>query len=182
MDCLFGLGFAHGFAAQLDAISVVDEAVENGVGIGGIANDLMPLLDRDLAGDDGGTAAVALFQDFEQIVAGLGIERLEPPIVEDKQLDAVQGAGEPGVAAVAASQDEIAEQLGDALIEDGAVVTASLVPERAGEPAFADAGGARENEIVMGVNPVAGPQLLEHGAVEPSGGAIVDVLDGGLMT
>ena len=35
----------------------------------------MPLIDRELAGDDGGAAAV---------VAGRGVERLEAPIVEDR--------------------------------------------------------------------------------------------------
>jgi hypothetical protein len=34
-------------------MGVVDEAVKNGVGIGRIADDLMPFVDRDLAGQDG---------------------------------------------------------------------------------------------------------------------------------
>jgi hypothetical protein len=29
----------------------MDDAIENGVGEGGIANDLMPAIDRDLIGD-----------------------------------------------------------------------------------------------------------------------------------
>ena len=36
-------------------MSVVDEAVENGVGERRIADDLVPLLDRNLTGDDSRT-------------------------------------------------------------------------------------------------------------------------------
>jgi hypothetical protein len=41
-------------------LSVVDEAVENGVGIGRIADHGVPALDRELAGDDGGVPPLAL--------------------------------------------------------------------------------------------------------------------------
>ncbi len=38
----------------------MDQAIEHGVGIGGIADQRVPLIDRELAGDDGGAAAVAV--------------------------------------------------------------------------------------------------------------------------
>jgi hypothetical protein len=59
-------------------MGVVDEAVENGVGIGRVADDGVPVFDGELAGDDGGSAAVAFLEDFEKVVAGLGVEGLEP--------------------------------------------------------------------------------------------------------
>jgi hypothetical protein len=45
-----------------------------------------------------------------------------------------------GIAAVAARNGEVGEQLGKALIEDGAIVAAGFVAESRGKPAFADAG------------------------------------------
>ena len=69
-------------------MGVVDEAVEDGVGEGRIADDLVPVLDRHLAGDDGGGAPVAVVDDLEQVAALLAGERREAPIVEDEQLDA----------------------------------------------------------------------------------------------
>ena len=45
-------GLAETFAGKLDAVCVVNEAIENGVGIGRIAHHLMPLLDGQLACDD----------------------------------------------------------------------------------------------------------------------------------
>jgi hypothetical protein len=44
----------------------------------------MPFVDRNLAGEDGRTAAVALLEDLVEIVAGASVERLQAPIVEDQ--------------------------------------------------------------------------------------------------
>ena len=116
----------------------MDEAVEDGVGIGRVADDGVPAFDGELAGDDSGAASVAFLEDLEQVVSGLGVERLETPVVEDEELDAAEGANDGGIAAVAAGEGEIAEQLGDALVEDGAVVATGLVAEGASQPTFAD--------------------------------------------
>jgi hypothetical protein len=77
-------------------------------------------------------------------VSGLGVERLESPIVEYEELDAAERADDPRIATVAAGERQLAEQLGDALIEDRPIIPAGLVAERAGEPTFADTGRARE--------------------------------------
>ena len=69
-------------------MGVVDEAVEDGVGECRIADDLVPLLDRNLAGDDGRSALMAVFEDFEEIaLLWLGEDR-QAPVVQDQQLDA----------------------------------------------------------------------------------------------
>ena len=49
---------------------VVGEAVEDGVGVSGIANNLMPGGQGELGGDDRRSAPVSLLEDFEQIVTG----------------------------------------------------------------------------------------------------------------
>jgi hypothetical protein len=48
----------------------------------------VPLIDGELAGDDGGAVAVAVFEDLQEVVAGGGVERLEAPVVEDEEIDA----------------------------------------------------------------------------------------------
>ena len=81
-------------------MGIVDEAIEDGVGIGRIADDLVPDRYWQLAGDDRRAAAVTLLEDFEQVVTGVGIKRLKPPVVEDQQLDAAelgQDLGMPGL-------------------------------------------------------------------------------------
>ena len=71
-------------AGEIDPVRVVDDAIEDGVGIGGIADQLVPFVDGDLAGDDRRSASVAFFENLEQIVTSGGIERLEPPVVESR--------------------------------------------------------------------------------------------------
>ena len=71
---LFASGAAQALAGQLDTMRVVDQAVQDGVGVGGIANDFMPGGQRELGGDDRRSAGVSLFEDFEQIMTGAGVE------------------------------------------------------------------------------------------------------------
>ena len=163
-------------------MGVVDDAVEDGVGDGRLANHVVPAIDRDLAGDQGCAVAIAFLDDLQQVATLVGSEGLEPPIVEDEQAHLAEPLHQPWIAAVAAGEREIGEQLGDALIEDGAVVATGLVAERAGEPRFADAGGAFDDEVLRRVDPVAGDQPLEQRAIETAWGTVVDVLDGGALT
>ena len=68
------------------------------------------------------------------------------------------------------------------MIEDGAIVAAGLLTDGAGEPTFAHARRADQGEIVVGLDPFALRELLKQGAVQTSGGAIVDILDARLLT
>ena len=66
---------AHAFTGQFNAVGIVDKPVENGVGIGGIADDLMPAIDGKLRGDHRRFAAIAFFEDFQKIMARGGVEK-----------------------------------------------------------------------------------------------------------
>src|SRR4051794_3824770 len=85
-DGLQRLLLAQAVAAELQAMSIVNDAIQDGVGQSGIPDQGMPAVHRDLAGYQGGTAAIAVFDDFEHVVALLGAERFEAPIIEDQQL------------------------------------------------------------------------------------------------
>jgi hypothetical protein len=65
------------------------------------------------------------------------------------------------------------------MVENGEVLFAGLVPQGAGEPAFADAARAGDDEVAAGADPFAGGELAEERAVEPTGGTIIDILDAG---
>ena len=54
------------------------EAVEDGIGECRVSDDVVPLLDRELPGDDGRADAVPVLEDFEQVVPVLGVERGRP--------------------------------------------------------------------------------------------------------
>jgi hypothetical protein len=98
----------------------------------------MPFVDGDLAGEDRRAATVTFLEDLVEVTTGSSIERFEAPIVEDQELDAGEAAQDAGIAAIAAGERELSEQLGNPLVENRAVVTTSFVTERTGKPTFAD--------------------------------------------
>ena len=56
-----------------------------------VADDLAPGGQRELGCDDRRSAAVSLFEDFEQIVTSAGVEGLEAEVVENEQIGAAEG-------------------------------------------------------------------------------------------
>lgn len=93
-------------------MGVVDDAVEDDVGDGGLADDIVPAIDGYLAGDERCAVAVAFFDDLQQIAALVGPERLEAPVVEDEQPDLAELLHQPAIAAVAAGERELGDSLG----------------------------------------------------------------------
>jgi hypothetical protein len=135
---------AHAFAVEFDAVSVMDETVQDGVGIGRIADDFVPAVDWKLGGDHRGAAAVSFFEDFQEIMPGGGIEGLEAPVIEDEQIGAAQIAQKAGMASVAMRQGEVLEEPGHALVEDRPVVATGLIAKRRRQPTSADSGQAND--------------------------------------
>lgn len=99
-------------------MGIVNQSVEYGIGVGGVANDPVPGRYGKLAGDDCRTAAVTIFEDFEQIMTGLLVERFEAPIVEHQELNMAKGPLQPGITSSATRERELGEQSWNALIED----------------------------------------------------------------
>ena len=73
-------------------MGIVNETVEDRIGVGWVVDDLMPAVHGELGCDDGRAAAVSLFEDFQEIVTRRRVERLQPPIVEDQQVGAAEVA------------------------------------------------------------------------------------------
>jgi hypothetical protein len=121
----------------------------------------VPLVDGDLTGEDGRVTPIAFLEDLVEVTTGAGVERFKAPIVEDEELDAGETAQDAGIAAVTAGEREFGEELGNPLIENRAVVAASLVTEGTSKPRFAHAGRPAQNQIVVRVDPFAIGELVE---------------------
>lgn len=119
-------GLTQAFTGEFDAVGIVEQTVENGVGVGRIADQLMPMRRGDLAGNDGGAAAVAILDDLEQIMAGAGVEWSKAEVVEDQQIDGAESADHPAVPPFGAGEREFCEEFGGALIEHGPVIATCL--------------------------------------------------------
>lgn len=155
---LFTSGPTHTFAGEFDAVGVVNETVQDGVGVGRIADYLVPSVYWKLGGNHRGAASVAFLEDFQKIMSGGGVERLQAPIIENEQIGAAQIAQKTRMASVATRQCKGLEEPGHALIEDRAVVATRLVAERRGQPALADAG--RSSDILPGIRATAGGFII----------------------
>lgn len=82
-----GLFPPHGFAIEGELVSVVGDAVEDGIGKRGFAEPAVPLYDRQLAGDQGAAFVKAVVDDFEEVaVVHIGDGR-EAEVVEDQQAE-----------------------------------------------------------------------------------------------
>jgi hypothetical protein len=73
-------------------MGVVHEAVKYCVCVSWVGDYFVPRVDGKLACDDGRSAAVTFFEDFKKILASCRIERLEPPIVQDQDVNAPEVA------------------------------------------------------------------------------------------
>jgi len=86
------------------------------------------------------------------------------------------------VATVTAGQCQIGEHPWDTLVKYGAIVATSLLTERAGKPTLADPGRPFDDQVLCFLDPAPGDQRLEQRTVKPARGAVIDILDGSLMT
>ena len=67
-------------------MSVVDEAIADGVGRGRVVDHGVPVLRVELARDDGGRDVVAIFEDVEERAPLGSTEAFEAEVVEDEDV------------------------------------------------------------------------------------------------
>jgi hypothetical protein len=91
-------------------VSVVEQAIADGVGQRGLAEVVVPLGGWELAGDDRRAAAVAVFEDLEQVAALLILDGGEAPIVEDEDIEAGELGEQADVGAVGAGEREVMKE------------------------------------------------------------------------
>ena len=140
-----GAQFPHAFPLQLDAVGVVDQAVQDGVGQGRVADQLVPA-------STGTWLVIDAWRrdrsDPRRFPAGRAAAR--PASGSESPSRPGSGARprarlqHAGMAAVAAGQAQSLEQPRHALVEHGAVVTAGPVAEGAGQPGLPVPGRAHD--------------------------------------
>ncbi len=157
----------------------MDQTVEDGVGQRGITHDLVPAIDRHLAGDDQGAAIVAVLDNLQQIAALLGSQWLRSPVVQNEQVDPRELAHQTTISAVTTRQRQCCEQARAALVEDREIFPASLVAQCAGDEALAGAAGAGNQAVPVLTDPITAGQVQEQRPVEATRLAEVDIFDRG---
>ena len=78
-------------------MGVVHEAVEDGVGQGRLADQLVPAVHRHLAGDQGRPAAIALLHDLQQVAALPGVTSVKLVEIRVRREVAIGQAARGGI-------------------------------------------------------------------------------------
>src|SRR5258708_37378142 len=89
-DRLIGGGLlllSEALSFEFDAAGVVDEAIEDCVGDGGISDNFVPAFDGQLAGDDVLTSFISDLDDLERVAALIGVDSLLSPVIKNEQIE-----------------------------------------------------------------------------------------------
>ena len=149
---------------------VVEQAVADGVGLVGVADDGVPIGHGQLTGDEGRGAFGPVLDDLGE-VAPLGVaQRCDHPIVDGEQVELGEASQEPGVGPVAAADGQLVQQARHPDVTRGEAAAAGPFDERTREEALADAGWADQQQVVALGDPGAGAAGQDLLAVEPPRG------------
>jgi hypothetical protein len=77
-----GPDFPQAVAVEGNAVSGVDETIEDGVSVGRVTDDVMPEIHRELTGNYGRTTTVTLFQDRKRCLVSGPRSRLDELLPE----------------------------------------------------------------------------------------------------
>ena len=107
-----GALFSHALAGQFDAVGVVNQPVQDGIGNRWIPYNFIPSIYRHLAGHDGRAVLVTILDDFEQIAPLIVIELFGSPVIENEQIGPGQFSQFPGVSPIAFARASVAKSRG----------------------------------------------------------------------
>jgi hypothetical protein len=159
----------------------VDQAIQDGIGQGGISDLGVPFIHRELSGHESGTKAVAIFEKFEKVSALFVSQRGYSPVVQGDQIGFRQGSQELGITPIAFSDLEVLEEAGEAEITNRVALSTGFVGQRTGQEGFTTSRGSGDEYIVVLSDPVAGTQLGDQGFIQAAGMAEVDILQNRLL-
>ena len=103
------LPFAHRFAVEFQAIAVVNDAVQDAVGNGWIADLFVPVGNRNLRGQQQGPALVPIVTDLKEIAPFRVFKRRHGEIVQQQNVRAREFQEQAPEAAVGMCDSQLTE-------------------------------------------------------------------------
>src|SRR5581483_9819126 len=172
-------GSSERFAGKLDAVELLQHPIEDGIGDGGIADPSVPVINRELRGDDAGLVGGAVIEDFKQVGSRARVEARHAPVVEYHHVGLGKLDEPLAEAAAAVKHAQLLAQTRYAQVQGAVAATASVVSERASQPRLAHPGRAGEKDRVALGDPVREREAHEGLALDAAAGAVVEVFDRG---
>ena len=162
----FGLAPAIAPTFDEEDLDVVSQAVDQGDGAGGVGEDGVPVLERQVGCDEQGAVLVTTADELEEQVGGAGVVGEVAQFVDHDQR-------RPGVVAEAAFEGacgllsvEVEQEVGGGGEEGGVSGEDGLVGDVLGEHGFAEALGPDQDDVLAAGEEVEGEDAFEDGAVE----------------
>ena len=143
-------------------MGIVNQAVQDGIGNGGVADMIMPVFHGELTGNEGGCITVTLLDEFEELSSFGVVQRGQPQVIEDKEVRFGEFLHETSITAIGPSERDLVEELGEAEVEGTKAFAAGLLSESTGEEGFSHTRRAGDQKILMAPDPVAGGKIKEH--------------------
>src|SRR5206468_9402352 len=114
-------------------MGVVQQAVADRVGQGRLAEVVVPLGGWQLARDDGRVGAIAILQDLEEVAALRILDRRQPPVVDDEDIEAGELGEQADVGAIGPGQGELVEEARSPAVAGAIALATGLVRQRTGD-------------------------------------------------
>lgn len=124
-------GGASGLTDDADEQTLVDEAVGDGGGRGRVVEEVTPVLEGQIRGDDGGGTQVALVDDLVEQVGASGVEAQVSELVDEEQVVAGPGGEALAEGVAGLGCDQVVDEIGgegeaDAVAFDAGEVVSAL--------------------------------------------------------
>ena len=136
-------------------VRVVEQSVAEGIGDGGVAHLVVPFAHGELAHQDGGAIAVAIFHDLKQVETIAVAKWNESPVVEDQHVDPRELGQPTWKAAFGTGQQDLLEQPRNPAVECAVSLPTGLLCEGASKIRFARACLAGDHDILGLSDPMA---------------------------
>ena len=94
-------------------MGVVDQAIQDGIGQGGIPDLGVPFIHRELRGHEGGTEAVTIFEEFQEVPALFVGQGGYSPVIQGDQVGFGQGGQKLGITPIPFGDLEVLEETGE---------------------------------------------------------------------
>ncbi len=158
-------------------MGVAQDTITDGISGGWIAEMVVPLRGGQLRGDHGRAQAVAVVHDLVEVAAFGSTDLGEAPVVEDEHVRLGQASQEASVASIGVGEREFVEEPRDPAVENSVPTPTSLLSECASKVGFPDAGHARDDDVLVKLDPLAGGEVEHLLLGQATVSRIVDVFD-----
>jgi hypothetical protein len=159
----------------------VDQAIEDGVGERRIFQIGMPLLHRQLAGDERGATIVAIIQDLQEVASDRIRQRREAEVIYDQQIGLGELSQEGGLALQRRMPEQLVHEARDAEAAHAVIGSTGGVADGARNEALADASGTCQQDVQMLTDPGEVRDLGESGPIDAASGLQIQIFESGRL-